>query len=66
MASSSMTMHRHKAEVISNLFKLQHNKYSVLHWASQSPDLNPTEHLRDVVEPVNLKDLQEVHDTILS
>ena len=57
----------HKAKVVSN-WSHEH----VLQWPSQSTDLNPIEHLRDVVEleiysmNVQLTHLQKLRDAIMS
>lgn len=40
----------HKAKDISNRFDVHDNKFSVLQFPSQSPDLKPIEHIQDVAE----------------
>jgi len=40
----------HKAWIISNWFLEHDNEFTVLKWLPQSPDLNPMEHLWDMVE----------------
>jgi len=62
----------HKARIISNWFLEHDHVFTVLKWPPQSPDLNPIQHIWDVVErklrvldvhPINLHQLQ---DAILS
>ncbi len=71
-ATSSRIMHRHKAQIISDWFLEHDNEFTLLKWPPQSPDLNPIEHLCDVVEreihimDVQMTNLQKLCDAITS
>ncbi len=62
----------HKAQIISDWFLEHDNEFTLLKWLPQSPDLNPIEHLWDVVEreihimDVQLTNLQKLCDAIMT
>ncbi len=61
----------HKAQIISDWFLEHDNEFTLLKWPPQSPDLNPIEHLWDVVEreirimDVQLTNLQQLRYAII-
>ncbi len=63
---------RHKAQIISDWFLEHDNEFTLLKWPPQSPDLNPIQHLWDVVEQeIRIMDaqptnLQQLCDAIMS
>ncbi len=49
----------HKALIISDWFLEHDNEFTLLKWPPQSPDFNPIEHIRDVVErEIHIMDVQ--------
>ncbi len=62
----------HKAQIISDWFLEHDNEFTLLKWPPQSPDLNPMEHIWDVVEreirimDVQPTNLQQLCCTIMS
>ncbi len=54
----------HKAQIILDWFLEHFNEFTLLKWPPQSPDINPIEHLWDVVEQEIC--IMELRDAIMS
>ncbi len=57
----------HKPQLISDWFLEHDNEFTLLKWSPQSPDLNPIEHLCDVVErEICIMDVKQLRDAIMT